>query len=244
MRTARRPGQAFTFGGRIPAAVGALVALTVVASLAGVVGERNGLPLLRLGLFSPPAVLEGEAWRLVTWVFLETQPLNLLLGCYVLWWLGRDLAFAWGERRFVAAWLGLAAGAAALTSLLSLAWPALALARYAGPWPVVDALVVAWALLFPDRQILLFFALPVSGRSLLWFTVGGTLLFAAFGGIPPYVPHLAAEALAVTYLRVRPGLWFRRVKFRPFDRLRRKRGRFEVIEADRDPDRDRPRWLN
>jgi membrane associated rhomboid family serine protease len=244
MRTARRLGQAFSFGGRFPPAVGALVALTVVASLVGVVGERNGVPLLPLGVLFPPAVLDGEVWRLVTWVFLETQPLDLLFGCYLLWWLGRDLAFAWGERRFVAAYLGLAAGAAAVASFLSLAWPALALARFAGPWPVVDALVVAWALLFPDRQILLFFALPVSGRALLWLTVGGTLLFAAFGGVPPYVPHLAAEALALVYLRVRPGLWFRRVRFRPLDRLRRRRGRFEVIEADRDPDRDKPRWMN
>jgi membrane associated rhomboid family serine protease len=244
MRTARRFGQAFSFGGRLPPAVGALVALTVIASLAAVVGKRNGLPLLGLWDLYPPAVLDGEVWRLVTWVFLETQPLALLLGCYVLWWLGRDLAFAWGERRFVAAYLALAAGAAAVASLLSLAWPDLALARFAGPWPVVDALVVAWALLFPDRQLLLFFALPVSGRTLLWLTVGGTLLFAAFVGVPPYVPHLAAEALAIAYLRARPGSWFRRVRFRPLDRLRRRRGRFEVIEADRDPDRDKPRWMN
>jgi membrane associated rhomboid family serine protease len=244
MRPTRRLGQALSFGGRIPAAVGALVAVMVVASLAGVVGARNGLPLLSLGVLSPPAVLEGEVWRLVTWVFLEAAPLDLLLGCYIVWWLGRDLAFAWGEKRFLGAWLGLAAGAAALTCLASLGWPAVALARYAGPWPVVDALIVAWALLFPERQILLFFALPVSGRSLLWFTLGGTALFAAFGGVAAYVPHLAAEALALAYLRVRPGLWFRRLRFRPLARFRRGRGRFEVIEADRDPDRHGPRWLN
>jgi membrane associated rhomboid family serine protease len=244
VRAARRIGQGLTFGGRVPASVGALIALTALLSLAGVVGERNGLSLVRLALFSPEAVWEGEIWRLVTWVFFETDPLSLLFGGLMLYWFGKDLAHAWGERRFVLVYLGIAAAAAAATCLAALLWPALLRGgRALGPWPVVDAMVVAWALLFPDRQILVWFALPVGGRSLLYLTVGGTLLYAAFAGFAPYAPHLAAEGLMALYVRgVRPGRWLR--GWRPFDRLRRKRGKFKVIHVDRDPDRDRPRWLN
>ncbi|HEY6105888.1 MAG TPA: hypothetical protein VIV59_07895, partial [Anaeromyxobacteraceae bacterium] len=102
----------------------------------------------------------------------------------------------------------------------------------------LDALAVAWALLFPGRSILLMAVLPVSGRALLWLTVGGTALFAVFYGVGLYLPHLLAEGLAALWLRgPRPRLprlprWLRRR--RPFD----------VIHADRDPDAGRPRWMN
>jgi membrane associated rhomboid family serine protease len=233
-----RPGQALTLGGRVPPAVGGLIAATVITSLVAVVGSRNGLPLLELCLLSPEAVLRGEVWRLVTWVLLETDPLNLLFGALVLYWFGRDLAGTWGERRFLAAYLGVAAVAGAVTTLLALAWPALRGGAWTGLWPAADGLVVAWALLFPFRQILLFFALPVSGRALLWVTVGGTLLFALFHGVAAFVPHLLAEGAMWLHASGHgPGRWLRRIRLP----RRRGRGRFEVIHVDRDPDR---KWMN
>ena len=98
--------------------------------------------------------------------------------------------------------------------------------------------MVAWALCFPDRRLLFMFALPVSGRALLWLTVGGTALYAAFYGLAPYLPHLLAEGLA--------ALWLRgpRARLPRLPRWLRRRRPFEVIHADRDPDAGRPRWMN
>jgi len=238
LSAARRLGGGLTFGGRMPVAVGGVLAATVAASLVGVVGERNGLPLIRLGLLEPRAVLRGELWRVFTWVLFERDPLGLLFGGLVLYWAGRDLCEVWGERRFVLFYLGTAAAAGLATTAVALAWPSILGGFWMGVWPAVDALVVAWALLFPFRQILLFFALPVSGRSLLWFTVGGTALYAVFSGLSPFVPHFLAEGAAYLYATGRgPRGWLRRVKL---PRLGRKRP-FTVIHADRDPDR---RWLN
>ena len=239
---ARNPrlGEALTFGGRVPPAVGGLILATGLLSVGSVIAERSGLPILQLSLLAPAAIWAGQVWRLVTWPFFETDPIGLLFGLLMLFWFGRDLALAWGERRFLLAYLGLAAAAGAVTALAGLAWPeVMVLVRAPGPWPVVDGLVVAWALLFPGRQILVWFALPVSGRGLLWLTVGGTLLYSAFGGLAAYVPHLSAEAVAALAV-LRP--WAGR--FRLPGRLRRGRGKFEVIHADRDPDERKPRWLN
>lgn len=242
MAAARRLAGRLTFGGRVPAAVGGLVVATVAASIVGALGERNGLPVLSLGLLSPAAVWRGEVWRLATWVLFETDPMSLLFGGLVLYWFGRDLCEAWGEGRFLLTWFGAAAVTGALVSLLALAWPALLGGRWTGLWPALDGLVVAWALLFPFRQILLFFALPVSGQALLWVTVGGTLLYAVFSGFAAFVPHLVAEGVLYLHASGRgPGTWLRRLKrVRPG-----RRGRFEVIHADGDPDRapDR-RWKN
>lgn len=231
----RAPGlrEALTFGGRVPAAVGGLIAALVLASIAGALQP----PLRSAGVFSPHLVWEGESWRLVTYAFFETDPFGLVFAGLMLWWFGRDLALAWGGRRFLLAFAVIAAAASSATCLAALAWPRLMAMVAVGPWPVVDALVVAWALRFPGRNILLWFALPVSGRALLWLTVGGTVLYALFFGLAPYLPHLLAEGLtALWLLGPRPRL--------PRIRLPRRRRPFEVIHADRDPDSGRPRWLN
>ena len=189
-------------------------------------------------LLQPAAVWEGEVWRLVTWVLVEENPLNLLFGGLVLYWFGRDLVEAWGDRKFLATWFGVPAAAAVLTCLLALAWPRLAASWSSGFWVALDVLVICWGLVHPFRQILLYFALPVSGKALVAITVGGTVLFALFSSITAFVPHLLAEGLAWLHASGKgPGSWLRRLRLP----RRRGRGRFEVIHADRDPDR---RWLN
>jgi membrane associated rhomboid family serine protease len=233
-----RPGNLLSFGGRVPAAVGGLIVATVVVSLVAAVGGRSGLGLRQLLLLDIGAVWQGEVWRLVTWVLVENEPVNLLFGGLVLYWFGRDLVEAWGERRFLLAYFAVPAVAGLLASLLALAWPGLEAYRFSGFWVAVDAVVVAWGLSHPFRQILLFFAVPVSGKTLVLVTVGGTVLFALFTGVGAFVPHLMAEGIAWVHVRGKgPGQWLRRIRLP----RRRGRGRFEVIHADRDPDR---RWLN
>ena len=234
----RRAGNPFDFGGRVPAAVGGLLVATVAVSLTGALGDQLGFPLRGLLVLQPAAVWRGEVWRLVTWVLLEDSPLNLLFGGLVLYWFGRDLCEAWGERGFLVSYFAFPAVAGVLTALLSLAVPVLDAYRLAGFWVALNALVVSWGLLHPFRQILLFFALPVSGQALVWITVGGTVLFAVFSGAAAFVPHLLAEGLAWLHASGQgPGRWLRKLR----STRARRRGRFEVIHADHDPDR---RWLN
>ncbi len=222
------------FGGRVPPAVGGLVAALVLGSVAGALWR----PLRDAAIFSPDLVWRGEVWRLLTWLVVETDPFALVFGALMLWIFGRDLAFGLGERRFLLAFAGIGAGAAAATTLLALAWPRLGPGAWSGSWPAIDGLMVAWAVLFPGRQLAFMLVLPVSGRALLWLTVGGTALYAVFYGVVPYVPHLLAEGLALLWLRSP------RLKLPRRPRWLRRRRPFEVIHAERDPDAGRPRWMN
>lgn len=235
-----RAGNPLSFGGRVPAAVGGLIVATVVVSLVAAVGGRSGLGLHQLLLLDTGALWQGEVWRLVTWVLVEDSPLNLLFGGLMLYWFGRDLVEAWGERRFLVTYFAIPVVAGILAALLALAWPGLGAYRFTGFWVALGALVVAWGLLHPFRQILLFFAVPVSGQALVWITLGGTVFFALFAlpAVGAFVPHLLAEGIAWVHVSGKgPGRWLRRIRLP----RRKRRGRFEVIHVDRDPDR---RWLN
>src|SRR6266571_1626741 len=123
MRRARSSlGDLFTFGGRVPAAVGGLITAVVVASLFGAIGR--GLALVENAALVPALVWQGQLWRLVTWVFFERNPFSLLFAALTLYWFGKDLCYAWGPRRFLATFFVVAIGAAAITCLVGRAWAA------------------------------------------------------------------------------------------------------------------------
>jgi membrane associated rhomboid family serine protease len=240
MRRSHSIGEVFTFGGRVPPAVGALITAFVLASVAGALG--SGYVRAAAALY-PMLVWEGQLWRLLTWTFIETEPLSLIFGAMMLYMFGRDLCYAWDARRFVVTFIGIGVASAAVTCVIArTAWPALLGHPWLGPWPVIDALIVAWAMIFPERQILLMFALPISGRALLWVTVGGTLLYAVFsrdfGG---YVPHLVAQGLMVLYARgfSLRGLW-QTLRIRQYERRARRRASHLKVIRKQDP----PRWMN
>ena len=52
--------------------------------------------------FSRTAILHGEVWRLVTFIFVpnDNNPFYLLLGCYVVFWTGQMLEREWGTAKF------------------------------------------------------------------------------------------------------------------------------------------------
>jgi membrane associated rhomboid family serine protease len=228
-----------SFGGRVPPVVGGLIAALVLLSIFGRLGG-----FAAAGVFVPAYVLGGQAWRLVTWPFFEGDPLSLLFGGLMLYWFGRDLCWAWGPRRFLATFFGIAIFAATVTTLLSLSVYSIRGQPYAGAWAVLGALTVAWASIFPERQILLMFAIPIAGRTLLWITVGGTLLYALFYGFQGFVPHLVAQGGMALYLRgVSPKGMLQSLKIRSLERKARRRASHLKV-VDKDGANGRGPWMN
>jgi membrane associated rhomboid family serine protease len=119
------------------------------------------------------AVRHGEVWRLVTFLFIPppSRPLWILINLYFTWWVGSSLEQKWGAFKFNAYYF-VGALATIVSSIL------------AGPttntW--LDAsLFLAFATVFPDVSILLFFILPVRVK---WLGVLAALgiAYAAFVG--------------------------------------------------------------
>jgi membrane associated rhomboid family serine protease len=237
-------GSAFTFGGRIPSGLGLLLALVLVATVAGWVTRNQAWAALVPGL-----VLGGQLWRLVSWAFVQSDPLTLLFGGFMLYSMGQQLAMVWSERRLVAAFLGIAAGATVVTTLIALAW-APANQPHLGMWPVVNGLLVSWAMLYPDRQVSIWGVLPLTGRTLALLVVFGTVLYGLAGGgilgLGAYVPHFAALAIGWALVRG-AGLPTRRWKLQAREwkaerEFRRRSKHLKVV--DKDGKDDPPRWMN
>ncbi len=233
----------FTFGGRVPASVGFLLALMLVSSVAASVNPV----VLQFTALAPELVKRGQLWRVVTWPFVQGDVFALLFVGFMLWWLGQQLSYAWSERRFVTRFLGYTLGAGIGTTLLSFVFDS-ASEPHVGAWPVANALLVAWAMLFPDRQVNIWGVLPVTGRVLALLVLGGTVLAAVmtgklhgFGG---FAPHLIAIGIAWVQAR---GVGGRRLGWQARQwwaerEMRRRTKHLKVVRKDGSG--DRPRWMN
>ena len=229
-------------GGSLPVAVALLIGATLVTSILGAQLQH----ILQGGALVPAFVWSGQVWRLVTWAFFEMNPLGLIFGALALFWFGSDLVRLWGPVRFLATYLGLAAAAAGVTCLLAPVWTPLLRLVAVGAWPVISALIIAWAIAYPTRDIFVYFVLPLHGRNLIYATLAGTLLFALLSGsIASFVPHFAAELIALLALRRSPlGELWTKVKFELAYRRWRHRSR-NLREVPRQESRDEdPRWYH
>jgi membrane associated rhomboid family serine protease len=230
-------------GGRVPVVIGLLGGSLLGATVCGAVLAQLGRPfLLRAAVLLPAAVFAGEIWRLVTWVFIDAEPLSLLFALLGLWWFGSDLVRAWGALRFLAVVLAVAGLSGLAACLMALLFAPLMRHPFHGPWAVVTSLMVAWALLFPTRQVFVYFVLPLRGQSLVWATLGGTALFALLGSPADFLPQFVAQLLMLAYLRDTPLVgWWLRVRYSFIERkLRRNQRHLRPVERRDEP----PRWLN
>lgn len=219
-----------------------LIAAVIVMSAFGSLFERMGLPILSHSVLIVDQVWRGEVWRLVTWAPVELNALGLIFGCLLLYFIGPDLLHRWGTRRFFATYFGGAAVVGALTCLIGrFLWTEISPYPYMGLWPMQEAMIIAWAALFPGRQILVFFALPVSGRNLMALTVAITVVWAALYGFPLFLPHFVAELAALVYMdviSVRP--WIARARLAWFQsRYRRRTAKLSRVDRD-----EPPRWTH
>lgn len=110
----------------------------------------------------PDLVMQGQVWRLFTYIFIPSS--NLLfavIGAMFMMWLGRGLDEAWGAFRVNLYVIG---------GLISLAIGAV-IFQYepTAMWLYLTALF-AFASIYPNEEILLFFILPVKIKWVAIFT--------------------------------------------------------------------------
>jgi membrane associated rhomboid family serine protease len=195
--------------------------------------------------FAPGLILEGQLWRIVTWPFFQNDPFALIFGGLMIYWLGQQLAYVWSEKRFLMRFVGYAAFASVATTLLAIVWTP-ARSVHIGVWPVANALIVSWAMLYPDRQVNIWGILPITGRTAAILVVVGTLLYGLWGGaggIGAFAPHLFAILAAWLLSRGKVRAPWLDAKQWWAEREQKRRARhLRVVKKDGSD--DRPRWLN
>ena len=114
----------------------------------------NSAITLWLGL-SRFLLLQGQVWRVLTFVFIPFSGgsiLSVVLGIYFTWFIGTALEREWGDFRYTVYFL-LGMAGTVLACLLT--------GVTASTYCLSLSLLLAFAMLYPEVQILLFFVIPI-----------------------------------------------------------------------------------
>ena len=138
--------------------------------------QANDANALSFLTFNLNALLHGEVWRLVTFVFVPaySSPFALLISLYFYYWIGSTLERQWGTAKFNLYYIS-----GALLTVLGVVLASLFTGNpyltAAGTGYVNLSMFFAFAFLFPDTTVLLFFILPVRMK---WLAYLDGALFA------------------------------------------------------------------
>ena len=138
--------------------------------------QANDANALSFLTFNLNALLHGEVWRLVTFVFVPaySSPFALLISLYFYYWIGSTLERQWATAKFNLYYIS-----GALLTVLGVVLASLITGNpyltAAGTGYVNLSMFFAFAFLFPNTTVLLFFILPVKMK---WLAYLDGALFA------------------------------------------------------------------
>lgn len=142
------------------------------------------------------AVRRGQVWRLVTFLFIppHSSPLWVLVNLYFTWWVGSSLEQQWGSFKFNVYYFIGAIGT-------------MAAALIAGPtsntW-LDSSLFLAFATIFPNVTILLFFILPIRVK---WLGILAAVGIAFAFAVGNWGTRASIVAALVNYVLFFGGHW-------------------------------------
>ena len=118
-----------------------------------VVVMRTGISLHMWLYFDRALILQGQVWRVLTFVFIPSIDNMFLLAVslYFYWLIGNSLENAWGSFRFDMFYLFGVLGAIVSGFIMG----------YTTAEYLNLSLFLAYAILYPDNQVLVFFLIPV-----------------------------------------------------------------------------------
>jgi len=172
-------------------------------------------------------------WQPVTYLFLHGGFFHLAFNLLVLWMFGCELERVWGSRFFLRYFFVCGIGAGLFVTLLT----ASSLVPTIGASGALYGVLLAYGLLFPDRQIYLWFVLPIRAKHFVLF-IGAVAFYSTLTLPGSGISHLAhLSGFIIGYFYLRGWGHFRRLHRRYLEwKLKRLKKKFRVIDGGNDPD--------
>jgi membrane associated rhomboid family serine protease len=238
---------------RFPTGVRWLLIVTISVSILYYILSRTpGTPQFMDSLaLIPLSVVQGFAlWQPVTYLFLHGGIMHLLWNMLALWMFGMELERTWGTARFLKYYFlcGISAGFFVIVAAYLFGGITIPTVGCSG---AIYGILVAYAIVFPDRTLLFGFLIPMKAK---WFVaiIGAVVLLQSFGEIASgkntgiaVLAHLGGLVTGYFYLRGRrlyaQSNQLAAASFKEY-KLRRAKKKFEIYLKKQDPRRGP--WVN
>lgn len=180
----------------LPPAIRGLMIANVVGFIVGlIVPDMHSL----FGLVPEQVLFHRWIWQPFTYLFLHGNIWHLVFNLFALWMFGMPVEAQWGERDFLKYYFLCGFGAAAA----HLAMGPHSMIPVIGASGSVYGLLVAFAMLYPDAVVYLYFLIPIKAAHMA-LLFGAIEFFAGATGATPGVArfaHLGGMLTGYLYIR-------------------------------------------
>ncbi len=178
---------------------GILIATGVCFLLASILKAIGAFSLVSVLGLSASGLFHGLVYQLVTYPFVEVQLMSVLFNGLVVWFIGSELEAQWGTKIYLRFLLLVVAGVGLIFTLVNLVFffgTPMYSASLHGLSGINFALLIAYSLLFPDRQMAFMMIFPVRARTFCWILAGIEAYLAIFSSLSTSWAHLLAMGVS------------------------------------------------
>lgn len=119
-----------------------------------------------------------EIWQIFTSMFAHYGVIHIAFNMIALYFIGKALEDLWGTKKFLTFYIISGIGAALISSIF-LTGPAL------GASGAICGLFAAYAILYPEASILMFFFIPMKIKTAAYLFAGISIIFGIFALVSP-----------------------------------------------------------
>ncbi|HUJ71667.1 MAG TPA: rhomboid family intramembrane serine protease [Verrucomicrobiae bacterium] len=197
---------------RFGSVVQLIIAINVIVFFLQLICTSINFPYFeRFLALSADGIRRGFLWQLVTYMFLHDGIWHILINLFILWFFGREVEYFIGQKYFTRLYFMAGIAGAALWLAFNfmpvnlggnLIYP-----TCLGASAAVLGCVIAFATLFPDREItlLVFFILPVRMKAkymaLIAIAFDIVPLLQRTGGGVAHLAHIGGAAFGYLYIK-------------------------------------------
>jgi len=213
-------------------------------------GGSQQAMLENIPLHAPEGIESGKIWQIFTYMWVHDHHdviSHLLFNLLLLYFLGPMFERKWGRRDFLRFFILCGVGGGVLTQVLAWIAPGTFGGPVVGSSGAMLGLIIAFGMTYPNREMLLFFVLPVRGKTLIPLTIAIDLLMwlsvPSPSGAGATRIAIAAHwgGMLTAYLLISGNWRPQRFLYRLFE-MKRKRSRkhLDVLKGGK----DQGPWLN
>jgi membrane associated rhomboid family serine protease len=168
----------------------------IAASILKAIGAFSLVGLLGL---SGNGLFHGLIYQLVTYPFVEVQLMSFIFNSLVVWFIGSELESQWGQKVYLRFLLLTVIGVGLVFALVNLIFffgTSIYFAPLHGLSGINFAVLIAYSLLFPDRQMAFMMVFPMKAKTFCWILAGIEAYMAVFSSLTTSWAHLLAMGIS------------------------------------------------
>ena len=166
---------------RISPTLKKLLIIYIVVFVVTSAGDKfMGTNLMSWLSLSAYGVFHGRIWQFITYSFLHSDVMQLVLNLLVLAFVGSDIEALWGTRKFLTYYAFCTIMAGLCFLLLQGVSATGGFVPLTGATAGIYGLLLAYGILFPDREMLFMMLLPMKAKQFVWVLAGMEFLQALF----------------------------------------------------------------